>query len=122
ILFVAAAGNDSISIDSHPHYPASYATPNMISVAATDKSDNLSYFSDYGANSVHLGAPGVDVYSTYPGNGYTYLSGTSMAAPHVSGVAGLVLAQTPSLTTAQVKSAILSSTDPIPSLTSKTIT
>ena len=122
ILFVAAAGNDGVSNDFIPHYPAGYATANMISVAATDNFDGLAYFSDYGPTTVHLGAPGVNVYSCAPGGSYQYLSGTSMATPHVSGVAALVLAQTPGLTTAQVKSAILNNTDPIPSLAGATIT
>ena len=122
ILFVAAAGNDSSSNDYYPHYPANYGTPNLISVAATDNRDALAYFSDYGATTVHLGAPGVSVYSTTPGGNYTYLSGTSMATPHVSGVAALVLATSPNLTTAQVKSAILNNVDPIASLSGLTIT
>ncbi|HXH41827.1 MAG TPA: S8 family peptidase, partial [Thermoanaerobaculia bacterium] len=122
ILFVAAAGNDAVSNDTSPHYPANYSTPNMISVAATDNRDALASFSDFGATSVHLGAPGVNVLSCYPGGSYIYLSGTSMATPHVAGVAALVLAKTPGLTTAQVKSAILTNTDPISSLSGKTIT
>jgi uncharacterized repeat protein (TIGR01451 family) len=122
ILFVASAGNDSSSIDTYPSYPASYNTLNMIAVAATDNRDTLAYFSNYGVNSVHLGAPGVSVFSTTPGSSYSFLSGTSMAVPHVSGVAALVLAKTPALTTAQVKSAILDNTDPISSLSGKTIT
>lgn len=122
ILFVASAGNDALNSDINPHYPASYNTPNMIAVAATDNRDALASFSTYGPTSVHLGAPGVNILSCYPGSNYTTLSGTSMAAPHVSGVAALILAKTPSLTTAQVKSAILDNTDPISSLSGKTIT
>jgi uncharacterized repeat protein (TIGR01451 family) len=122
ILFVAAAGNSSSNTDTYPQYPSSYNTANMISVAATDNRDALAYFSNYGLTSVHLGAPGLNVLSCYPGGSYTTLSGTSMAAPHVAGVAGLVLAKTPALTTAQVKSAILDNTDPISSLSGKTIT
>jgi uncharacterized repeat protein (TIGR01451 family) len=122
ILFVAAAGNDGSSNDVYPQYPANYATANMISVAATDNRDALAYFSNYGASTVHLGAPGVNIRSTFPGSSYGYLSGTSMAAPHVSGVAGLLLAVSPGLTTADVKSAILNNTDPISSLASKTST
>jgi len=122
ILFVAAAGNDSQNNDTSPHYPANYSTPNMISVAATDNRDALAYFSDYGPTSVHLGAPGVNVLSCFPGGSYQTLSGTSMATPHVAGVAALVLAKTPGMTTAQVKSAILDNTDPISSLSGKTIT
>ena len=123
ILFVAAAGNNyGNNNDTYPLYPAGYATLNMIAVAATDNRDGLAYFSNYGPTTVHLGAPGVDVLSTIPGNYYSSFSGTSMATPHVAGVAALVLAKTPSLTTAEVKSAILNNTDPIPSLAGKTVT
>ncbi len=122
ILFVASAGNDSSNNDFYPKYPANYATPNMISVAATTNTDGIAYFSSYGPTTVHLGAPGVDVYSTFPGASYGYLSGTSMAAPHVAGVAALILASTPALTTAEVKSEILDNTDPLSSLSGKTIT
>jgi len=122
ILFVAAAGNGGYSTDLYSTYPASYATANMISVAATDNRDALAYFSNYGATSVHLGAPGVSVFSSSSNNSYTSLSGTSMATPHVAGVAALLLAHSPSLTTAQVKSAILNNVDPIESLAGKTVT
>jgi uncharacterized repeat protein (TIGR01451 family) len=121
ILFVAAAGNDGSNNDTYPHYPSNYATPNMISVAATDNRDNTAYFTNYGLTTVHLGAPGVNVLSCSLGTGYTTVSGTSMATPHVSGVAALLLANNPSMTTAQVKSAILDNTDPIPSLAGKTV-
>jgi len=122
ILFVAAAGNNGSSNDSYPHYPSSYTTPNMISVAATDNRDQLAYFSNYGATTVHLAAPGVNTYSTLWGGGYGFKSGTSMATPHVAGVAALVLSAFPSLTTAQVKSAILDNTDPLPNLTGRCTT
>ena len=122
ILFVAAAGNDNVNNDTYPHYPSSYAAANVISVAATDSRDGRAYFSNYGPKSVHLGAPGAAVYSTLPFSRYEYYSGTSMATPHVTGVAALILAQNPSLTTAQVKSAILDNVDPIPSLAGITTT
>ena len=122
ILFVAAAGNDASNTDVYAHYPSSYTTPNMISVAATDNRDRLANFSNYGPTTVHIGAPGVDVLSTSLGSSYQYASGTSMATPHVSGVAALLLAKTPSLTTAQVKSAILQNADLIPSLNGLTTT
>jgi len=122
ILFVAAAGNSGQSNDgsSSAEYPASFSAANVISVAATDNQDGLASFSNYGAGSVHLGAPGVDIESTIPG-GYGYLSGTSMATPHVTGTAALLLSAC-TLNTSQLKAAILNSVDPIPSLIGKTAT
>jgi uncharacterized repeat protein (TIGR01451 family) len=122
ILFVAAAGNDATNNDVFPHYPSNYSTPNMISVAATDNRDGLAWFTNLGATTVHLAAPGVDIRSTIAGGGYAYFNGTSMATPHVSGVAALLLAKTPSLTTAQVKNAILTSVDPLGILNGRCIT
>lgn len=121
-LFVAAAGNDGVDNDLSPHYPSSYALDNVIAVAATDNRDALASFSCFGRTSVDLGAPGVNTYSTSPGGGYRTLSGTSMATPHVSGVAGLVWTSNPGLSPAQVKAAILSSTDPDPALNGRTVT
>jgi hypothetical protein len=86
ILFVAAAGNNGTNNDTTPHYPSSYNAPNMVAVAATDNQDGLASFSNFGATSVHLGAPGVNVLSTTRNNTYSYFSGTSMATPHVHGV------------------------------------
>jgi subtilisin family serine protease len=97
-LVIAAAGNNGSSV---PYYPA--ACPGAVGVGATDSSDAVASFSDTGSPNVALTAPGVDILSTYPGGGYQTASGTSMAAPFVSGVAELVLAQTPSRTAAEVK-------------------
>ncbi len=107
ILFVAAAGNDGTNNDVNPHYPSNYNVNNVITVAATDKNDNLASFSNYGSNSVDIAAPGVGIYSTIAGGYYATFSGTSMAAPHVTGVAALAFAYDPSATAAEVKDAIL---------------
>jgi autotransporter-associated beta strand protein len=120
ILFVAAAGNDAIDADGMPQYPANYRSPSIIAVAATDRTDNLASFSNYGVSSVHLSAPGVAILSTVPG-GYATYSGTSMAAPHVAGAAALALAATPGLRLAELKQALLDTVDPVPALAGRTI-
>lgn len=120
-LFIAAAGNNSRNTDASPYYPANYELDNVISVAATDHHDNLSWFSNYGATTVDLGAPGSSIYSTVPGGGYAYKNGTSMAAPHVAGVASLLWSEDPSLSASEVKQAILDSSDPIAALDGKTL-
>jgi subtilisin family serine protease len=107
ILFVAAAGNEINNNDNSPLYPASYDLPNIISVAATDKNDNLASFSNFGIRSVDIAAPGVNIYSTFPGDTYRSFSGTSMSTPVVTGVAGLILASNSGLNPIQVKSRIL---------------
>ncbi|HEY6248537.1 MAG TPA: S8 family serine peptidase [Candidatus Angelobacter sp.] len=119
MLFVAAAGNNAVNDDLNPFYPASYKASNVISVAATDNNDNLASFSNFGVTSVNLGAPGVNVLSTIPGNNYAYFSGTSMATPHVSGTALLLLSRC-SLATPQLKTVILNNVDDIPALFQKT--
>lgn len=122
ILFVAAAGNTASNNDAVALYPANYNSPNVISVAATDNQDRLASFSNYGAAKVHLGAPGVDIISTLPNGNYGYLSGTSMATPHVSGAAALVLSRCNNLSTSSLKSALLNNVDYDATLAGKTIT
>ena len=121
-LFIAAAGNNyGNDNDQYPFYPATYDLDNIISVAATDHDDQLSYFSNYGPTTVDLGAPGSYIYSTLPGNSYGYSNGTSMATPHVSGVASLIWSLNPSLTFEEVKNQILTTVDPISSLDGITV-
>lgn len=110
-LFVAAAGNDGSNNDSSAHYPSSYDNLNVVSVAATDNKDALASFSNRGATSVDLAAPGVSIYSTLPNNSYGSYSGTSMAMPHVTGVAALIKSKNPTLDDAGVKDALLQSVD-----------
>lgn len=107
IMFIAAAGNDGQNNDLSPSYPASYASPNIISVAAIDRKDKLAIFSNFGAKTVHVGAPGVDILSTLPKEGYGTMSGTSMATPHVAGVTALIKSQFPDLSMTQLKNRIL---------------
>jgi subtilisin family serine protease len=111
MIFVAAAGNESNNNDVSPFYPASFPLDNIISVAATDHNDSLASFSNYGLASVDLAAPGVKIGSTIPDNKYAYMSGTSMATPHVSGVVGLLLSQNPVLENWQVIWKILQGLD-----------
>jgi thermitase len=126
-LFVAAAGNggaDKVgdNNDSYPSYPASYDNPNVVSVAATDSKDALASFSNYGATSVDLAAPGVYTYSTLPGNTYGYKSGTSMATPHVTGVAALIKSKDSTLDDVGVKTKLLDFVDKKGNLSGKTVT
>lgn len=121
-LFVAAAGNSGVNIDTSPSFPASYPLDAVISVAASTSRDQLALFSNYGQAAVDLAAPGSGIYSTLPGGRYGALSGTSMAAPHVAGAAALIWAADPSLTAPEVKQRILDTVDPLPSLATTTLT
>lgn len=121
ILFVAAAGNATTNNDRTPHYPSSFNVPNVLSVAALDRSDQLARFSNYGAKSVAIAAPGVEILSTWLGNQYEEKSGTSMATPVVSGVAALILAENPRLPVDELRKRIMDATDPIVALKGKTV-
>jgi hypothetical protein len=119
VLFVAAAGNDSQDNGDIPTYPASYDLDNVIAVAATAQNDAMAWFSNYGAISVDVTAPGVSIYSTKAGDTYQYMSGTSMATPHVAGLAALIWAENAGLSHDQVKDRILNGVDVLPALTGK---
>jgi subtilisin family serine protease len=121
-LFVVAAGNNAANNDVSSDYPCAYDLPNLICVAATDQRDGLASFSNYGATTVDLGAPGYRIASDQPGSSFAYMSGTSMATPHVSGVAALVFADSPAASVGGVRQAILGGTDPDPALAGKTVT
>jgi alpha-tubulin suppressor-like RCC1 family protein/subtilisin family serine protease len=122
VLFVAAAGNDGWDNDAAYSYPASYDCANIISVAATDSGDARAYFSNYGEMTVDLGAPGVGILSCQPGNRYQWLSGTSMATPHVAGACALAYSRAPYWNAAQIKNAILSAVDQVPDLAGRCVT
>jgi len=121
VIFVAAAGNESNNNDLYPAYPASYTTDNIVSVAATTRTDGLATFSNYGAVSVDLGAPGDGIYSTVSTSdtAYATYSGTSMATPHVAGVLAMLAAQFPNESYTALISRLLNGTDKISSLATK---
>jgi subtilisin family serine protease len=138
ILFVAAAGNggnDGVGDNNNTvdNFPSNYdkantvngivypALPNIIAVAAIDKNGNLASFSNYGSTTVHLGAPGVGVYSTLAYNSYGSYSGTSMATPHVTGACALYASTHSGASAAQIKNAIVTSAVVTSSLNGKTI-
>ncbi len=119
ITFVAAAGNSGADNDAVPRYPSGYDLPNVIAVAACDSTGAMPGFSNSGATSVDLVAPGTSIYSTLPGGRYGWLSGTSQAAPQVSGAVALLAAAKPGIAVDVVRSAILGSVDRLPALTGK---
>ena len=130
ITFVAAAGNDSVDADAMPMYPAAYDLDNIISVLATNHNDDMSWYSNYGAASVDIGAPGGDdrqggiagmIYSTIPGGEYAYNEGTSMAAPHVAGACAMLLSFEPTLTYTEVKNTLLGTAARLDSLSGRCV-
>ena len=135
LLFVTSAGNDGIDNDTDPSpaYPASFNLANIISVAAADRNGGLAEFSNFGHTSVDIAAPGVDIASAYPAGDITngqpawaYLDGTSMAAPHVTGVAALLASQDPTLlepaNLATLKARLLSTGKSLPVTVGDTVT
>jgi len=129
ILFVAAAGNESNNNDVNASYPSGYDSDNIIGVAAISSTGALASFSNYGATTVDIGAPGVAINSTVPLSsrgrvisGYASYNGTSMATPHVCGSAALYASSHPGATAAQIKAAILASAVPTPSLQGRVLT
>lgn len=129
VLIIAAAGNDDRDTDKKPMYPASYNNENIISVAATtDLKHGLAWFSNYGLTTVDIAAPGRDIYSTvnpmvvkYPTRFFEVLSGTSMAAPHVAGVVGLMYSVNPNLTWREAKRILMETVQPSKYLKGKTV-
>lgn len=121
VLFVAAAGNDGADNDVVVSEPADCPSPGVVSVAATTSADALVGFSNVGPTTVDLGAPGAGIRSTLPGATYGAFSGTSMAAPHVSGAAAVVLGQAPALTPTELRSVLMAGGTPLPALTGTTV-
>lgn len=121
IMFVTASGNDARNVDTVPDYPGTYDLPGIVNVANTTRTDALADLSNFGAVTVDLGAPGSNIPSTYLNNGYAYASGTSMASPHVAGVASLVWSIAPHLSIAEVKDILMSSGDPTSALAGATV-
>ena len=122
VTFVAAAGNAGTDNDFYPMYPSSYDVPHVISVAATTDLDYLASFSNFGHSSVDLGSPGVFILSTIPGGGFGSSSGTSMAAPFISGVAAMMIIEQPEMLGYQVKDIVFNEADTIPQLATKITT
>jgi subtilisin family serine protease len=123
-LFVAAAGNDNRDNDIDPRYPASYTSPNILSVAAVDCYGNRASFSNFGANSVDISAPGVGILSAIPSNTYAHYQGTSMATPHAAGAAALAASVDPALLSAPValKNHVMNTGKPLPAMAGITVT
>ena len=116
---VMAAGNNGRNVDRRENYPSGYEMSNSISVAATDRNDRLANFSNYGQQEVDIAAPGVQTYSTIPDGRYGFKSGTSMATPHVSGAAVLMVANEPDITNEELKQRLMNGADKLSSLRGK---
>lgn len=121
VLLVTAAGNYSSNNDATAIYPANYSVPSNISVAASTDSDRLASFSNFGSSTVHVAAPGSYVYSTLPGDWFSSLSGTSMAAPFVAGTAALALREAPQISAYQLQQLVMSTIDVAPMTKGQTI-
>ena len=119
VLLVVAAGNDGENIDKNPEYPASYTDSNILTVAASTNEDTLASFSNFGSTAVDVAAPGDNIYSTYKGGGYKYLSGTSMAAPYAAGTAAMLRKQESDATYGELRKAIRQKVDKPPALAGK---
>ena len=114
VVVVFAAGNFNVDIGgATPQYPAIY--PEVIAVVATDQKDKRAPFSNFGA-ACDVSAPGVNIFSSIPNDTFTFMDGTSMASPHVAGLAGLIWSRNLSLTNAQVRNIIQSTCDNIDAL------
>ena len=122
-VFVAAAGNSGLDTDSQPNYPSCYDVENIISVAAVDRIGQLASWSNYGQDTVDVGAPGVDIFSSVSDSdsSYAYYSGTSMATPHVAGIVALMLANNGGVSSAEVRAQVLSTSVALDSLAGRTV-
>ncbi|NLV27995.1 MAG: S8 family serine peptidase [Methanomicrobiales archaeon] len=124
VLFACAAGNAGSNNDATPHYPSGFDSPHIISVAASNANDGIPSFSNYGVTTVDVAAPGDAIMSTYPsalGYQYVKMKGTSMATPHVAGLAALLLSKDPSLSPTALKSKIMESVDKLSAFSGKII-
>ncbi len=122
ILFIAAAGNSNVNTDITAHFPSSYESTNIISVLASNRLDQRASFSNFGARTVDVGAPGQDILSTVIGGQFAVFSGTSMATPHVAGLVGLLKAANPARTAQQIKNLILTGGDVTPATDTEVLT
>lgn len=127
-IFVCSAGNEAQDTDEVEHYPSGFDCENIISVAATDPSDVLAVFgshgegSNYGRNTVDLGAPGLGIFTTSPHEGYVYADGTSVASPFIAGMTAILKGARPDADNRAIKEMVLWGSDPVPSLNNRTVT